>query len=272
MMSGLLKVLAFAAVAYLCLVAVMAMAQTALLFPRWAVMPAPSLPAGAEALTVRSPDGAELHGHRLPGQGGGAPVIAFGGNAWNAADVALFLHRILPESDVVAFHYRGYAPSSGRPSARALAEDALTIHDALAADGMEAPILVGFSIGAGPAAELAAARPVRGVLLITPFDSLEGLARAHYPWAPVRLLLRHRMEPAARLAAAGVPVALIAAARDEVVPPARTEALRRALDGASPGVILDRTLQAGHNDLYAHPDLAPALREAAARLQAPPGP
>jgi hypothetical protein len=31
------------------------------------------------------------------------------------------------------------------------------------------------------------------MILVTPFDSLEALARDLYPWAPVGLLLRHRM-------------------------------------------------------------------------------
>jgi hypothetical protein len=32
---------------------------------------------------------------------------------------------------------------------------------------------------------------------VTPIDSLEALARPHFPWAPVGLLLRHRMPQAA---------------------------------------------------------------------------
>ena len=50
------------------------------------------------------------------------------------------------------------------------------------------------SIGAGPAAYLASQRPIAGLILVTPFDSLTALAREHYPWAPVSLLLRYRME------------------------------------------------------------------------------
>jgi uncharacterized protein len=38
-----------------------------------------------------------------------------GGNAWNAEAMVLTLHALFPHRDVVAFHYRGYAPSSGRP-------------------------------------------------------------------------------------------------------------------------------------------------------------
>ena len=103
-----------------------------------------------------------------PAAGIARPIIAFGGNAWNAGDVALLLHRILPGHPVAVFHYRGYAPSGGRPSAQALSEDALAIYDhlegatksAVAWDGP--PVVIGLSIGSGPAAHLATRRPVRG--------------------------------------------------------------------------------------------------------------
>ena len=251
---------------YAALVAAMALAQTALLFPRWAMGPSPTLPPGAERLEVAREGGVVLVGHRLrPASADpAAPVIlGVGGNAWDGAAVALYLAEVFPEHEVVAFHFRGYGPSGGRPSAAALREDAVAIFDAL---GAARVVAVGFSIGAGPAAHLAAERPVAGVVLVTAFDSLTALARAHYPWAPVRALLRHRMEPAADLARAGVPVALITAARDEIVPAARTEALRAALRGAGPGLVFDETIAAGHNDLYGRPDFARALRAAVAAL------
>lgn len=270
MTATLLKILGLLAAGYVALVGLIALTQTSLLFPRWAVAPAPPLPAAAEELRLARPGGVELVGLRLPAaapQPEAPPVLGFGGNAWNAADMALYLQRHLPGHEVIAFHFRGYAPSTGRPSAAALAEDALAIHEALFTDGPP-PVLAGFSIGAGPAAALAAARPTAALVLVTPFDSLTELARAHYPWAPVRLLLRHRMEVAADLATSPAPVAIIAAERDGIVFPARTEALRRALADTTPGVVFDRTLPAGHNDLYGHPEMGPALADALAALRA----
>lgn len=281
-METLVKIAALLAGAYALLVLLLAVSQTALLFPRWAVGPVPALPAGAVPLRLDRPGGVTLHGHLLPGNGDGAPIIAFGGNGWNAGDVALLLHRVLPDHPVAVFHYRGYAPSGGRPSAQALSEDALAIHDHLEdhtrsdAGWDRPPVVIGLSIGAGPAAHLATRRPVQGLILVTPFDSLTRLAQARFPWAPVGLLLRHRMEPAADLTDSDVSVAMIAAMRDEIIPAARTEALREALTQTEPGIVFDQPLAAGHNDLYGHPDFAGTLREAMATLisgdTAPPGP
>ncbi len=242
-------------------IALLALAQTALIFPRWA-MPGQgvALPAEARMREVTAGSGHRLEGIELPGTDPDAPIIlGFGGNAWPADALALALHRWLPAHRVVVFHYRGYGPSEGRPSARALLEDALVIHDALEA---EAIVAVGLSIGAGPAAHLAAARDLAGLVLVTPFDSLTELARSHYPWAPVRMLLRHRMDVAGDLAQTRAPVAIIAGARDTIVPPERTAPLREVAGR----LVLDRVIEAGHNDLYDHPDFAPALRAALARI------
>ncbi|MFO7759279.1 MAG: hypothetical protein R6V26_12535 [Roseovarius sp.] len=271
-MEMVVKVAAVLAGTYALVIVLLAMSQTALLFPRWAVGPIPALPAGALPLHIDRPGGVTLHGHLLPGSGDGPPIIAFGGNAWNAGDVALLLHRILPGHPIAVFHYRGYAPSEGRPSAQALSEDALAIHDHLEDDTRrdagwdQPPVVVGLSIGAGPAAHLAARRPVQGLILVTPFDSLTKLAQEKFPWAPTGLLLRHRMAPAAELSDSDLRVAMIAAAQDEIIPAARTEALRTALARTEPDIVFDRTLAAGHNDLYGHPDFADTMREAMTTL------
>ena len=262
------KLILGVAAVYALLIAAMALAQTALLFPRWMMGPGPQLPERAERLEVARPDGVVLVGHRLPPAEAPAPdapvLLGFGGNAWDGAAVALFLSQVFPDHEVVAFHFRGYGPSTGRPAAASLLADAVAIHDHLQAERL---VPVGFSIGAGPAAHLAAERPVTGVVLVTAFDSLTELARTHYPWAPVRWLLRHRMEPAADLARAQAPVALISAARDPIVPARRTEALREALHDASPGIVFDETVAAGHNDLYDGPEFARVLRAAVAALR-----
>lgn len=268
-MENTLKIAVLLAGAYMLVIAVLALSQTAMLFPRWAVGSAPPLPAIAMVDSLDRPGGIILRGHLLPGGPLGAtPILGFGGNGWNAADVALLLHRIFPDHPVAAFHYRGYAPSTGRPSARHLMEDALAIHDHLQrrADWTGPPVVVGFSVGTGPAAYLSANRPVRGSILVTPFDSLGDLARTHYPWAPVGLLLRHEMTPAADLTGTAIPVALITAERDEIIPGPRADALRQALAGNVPGIVFDRSLAAGHNDLYGHPDFANSLRQAMGRI------
>ena len=127
-------------------------------------------------------------------------------------------------------------------------------------------VAVGLSIGSGVAAYLAGHRPLDGLILVTPFDSLAALSADHYPWLPIRLLLRHKMEPVEDLRTSRVPVAILSGGVDTTVPPARTEVLRRAI----PNLVFSQNFpRSGHNDIYDHPGFRPAIREALARVAAP---
>ncbi len=258
------------AVLYAAVLTGMYFAQTWLLFPTTlAGLARVQLPASAQRLEARTTDGEVLVGVRIPATGEGgerAPrLLGFGGNAWNAEAMALYLHDLFPGREVVAFHYRGYAPSTGRPSAAALLSDSALVFDRLQqAHPRGRVIAVGFSIGSGVAAHLARHRPVAGLILVTPFDSLEALAGDLYWWAPVGLLLRHRMPPADFVRGSPVPTALIVAERDTIVPARRSMALRQAIAN----LVFEAAIDAGHNDLYGRPAFAAAMREALARIEA----
>ena len=255
------------ALLYASLVLLTAFFQTRMLFPaRMAAANRPPLPSFAEPLQLTTPDGDRLVGVRLGSPSGTKPLLlGFGGNAWNADAVALTLHGLFPDHEVIAFHYRGYPPSSGEPSAKALFADALTIFDHLQQERPRKVVAVGFSIGSGVAAHLAHHRTVAGLILVTPFDSLKALAREHFSWAPTGLLLRHHMPTVDLVKDRPTPTALIAAGRDTIVPARRTAPLRSAI----PNLVLDRTItDAGHNDLYQHPAFVMAMREAVAIFEA----
>ena len=260
--------LIFAAL-YAVIIIGMYFAQTWVLFPTMLARAARiHLPASTQRLEVRTPDGQSLSGVRIPPQreqADGAPtLLGFGGNAWNSEATALTLHALFPHRDVVAFHYRGYAPSSGRPSARALFSDSLIIFDhLLRPEAGERIIPVGFSIGAAVAAYLARHRPIAGLILVTPFDSLEAVARDLYWWAPVGLLLRNRMPTIEFVRGSLAPTALIIAERDATVPARRSAPLRAAIKN----LVFERTIDAGHNDLYDRPEFAAAAREALVRIE-----
>ena len=148
-----------------------------------------------------------IHGHgrrrhapsRLDRRGQRAPaptVIYFGGNA-EEVSYTLADPRWPREWSIVALNYRGYGTSEGKPGERELAADALSIYDAVAArEGIDRNRIVAFgrSLGTALAARVAAERPVAGVVLVSPYDSLAAIGSHHYPWLPVSLLLRHRFD------------------------------------------------------------------------------
>jgi pimeloyl-ACP methyl ester carboxylesterase len=260
-------VLIAAALVYAAIAGVMYASQTAMLFPTGMVPGSPAvLPAGAERLRLAAKDGDTLAGLRLPGPDERAPlVLGFGGNAWNADHLAVFLRELSPDAEIVTFHYRGYRPSTGKPSAAAILEDAGAIHDALVPQGSVRRVYaVGLSLGAGIAAHLARERPLAGLVLVSPFDSLAAVAQGHYVWLPVRLLFRHDIDAARAMAAHERPTALIRAERDTIVPPRRTEALLPAIRRLVRHHVI---AGADHNDLYDRSEFATAYRDAFAAVR-----
>lgn len=249
----LLGLAGFAAVVYLGLCAALFFLQRSLIYfpqPRAAGTGVPTLTLavpGAEVLvTTRTRSGAEA-------------VIYFGGNA---EDVSLALPELAaayPEHALFLMHYRGYGGSSGRPSEAALVADALALFDRVHASHAKV-LVVGRSLGSGVAIQLAGARPVARLVLVTPYDSIQALAAQQFPWAPVRWLLRDKFESWRHAAQITVPTLLIAAEHDEVIPRASTQALlARFLAGTA---VLEVVSGAGHNDLSANPDYLVLLRRA----------
>ncbi len=236
--------------------------QTQIMFPTHAVAPPGPLPRGTERHSITAADGDTLHGVHIPGRTSGdrTLILGFAGNAWNSEDAATFLHQLYPDADVVAFHYRGYSPSTGSPSADALIADAPLVYDfATELVGPKRTVAVGFSIGSGVAATLTQKRHLDGLILVTPFDSLKAVASGHYPFLPVGALFRHDMDAAAALKRSKVPTAIIAGADDTLIVPRRTDALRASVGNLA----FDRTIRgAGHNDIYHHPRFHAAMHEA----------
>jgi pimeloyl-ACP methyl ester carboxylesterase len=241
--------------------------QTRLIFPVDAVPPAGPWPASAERLSVHTPDGQTLEGTYLPPDQpdlANILVLGFGGNAWNGQDVAEYLHEVFPDHGVAAFHYRGYVPSTGEPSGAALVADAPLIYDHVIELLKPTRVIgVGFSIGTGVAAQLAAHRKLDGLILVTPFDSLKALAQGMYPWLPIGTFFSHDIDAAEALKSSEVLVAIIAADRDEIVAGKRTDALRKSVRN----LVFDATIpRAGHNDIYARSEFQEAMREALAAV------
>lgn len=237
------------------------------IFPVHAVGRAGPLPSDGKRIEIEAESGERLVGIHFPPSAAKPDkslVLGFGGNAWNAQDVAEYLHGALPESDVVAFYYRGYSPSSGSPSADALIADAPLMFDsAVELARPKKVVVVGMSIGSGVAATLATARKLDGLILVTPFASLRDVAQAAVPWIPLGPFFGHEIDAAAALGGNDTKVAIIAGARDDIVPAQCTQALRDRVGN----LVFDRTIKgAGHNDIYARSDFQDALREAKKRL------
>lgn len=179
-----------------------------------------------------------------------AALIYFGGNAEDvSANVADFA-AAFPDRAVYLVNYRGYGGSTGHPSEAALLSDAAATYDWVATHHERIAVL-GRSLGSGVAVALASERPVERLVLITPYDSIANVAADHFPFFPVRWLIRDRYDSLRRIAGVHAPVLALLAERDEVVLRARSDALIAAIPAALRHTVLIRG--ATHNDVGSFP-------------------
>jgi len=200
-------------------------------------------------------DGALLRGWVVnPGQADA--LLYFGGNA---EDVSLNLdemRRLFPRHTVYLVAYRGYGHSTGLPSEAALAADAIALFDH-AAGAHAAVDVLGRSLGSGVGVHVAAVRPVRRLGLITPFDSILAVGQAHYPLFPLRWLMKDPFESVLRATTLAMPVLVVIAGQDTVIPPAHAEALAAALPQPPTVVYLP---DAQHSNVQVFPAYDEALQ------------
>ncbi|MGB3223229.1 MAG: alpha/beta fold hydrolase [Desulforhopalus sp.] len=176
-------------------------------------------------------------------------LIYYGGNA---EDIFLNIEEFRDIKAASLFvAYRGYGPSSGTPGEAELFADSLAVIDDIVSRYSPKKIfLIGRSLGSGVACYAAANKEVQGAILITPYDSIENIARLIYRWMPVSLFLRHRFNSIHYVARITCPLLVIYGGRDTVVPPERTENLINHIGQEKEIVLID---QADHATIDMYP-------------------
>jgi hypothetical protein len=175
-------------------------------------------------------------------------AIVFHGNAGHAGHRDYYAAALAPLGlRVILAEYPGYGPRGGALGEASFVADAVATIEAAQREFGDPVVVIGESIGAGVAAAAVGRRPelVAAVMLITPFDRLVNVAAHHYPWLPVRALLRDRYDSVEHLAHYVGPKLVVVAGRDDIVPPHLGEAL---FDALPPPKERLRLPGSGHND------------------------
>ncbi|MGH6914992.1 MAG: alpha/beta hydrolase [Geminicoccales bacterium] len=207
-------------------------------------------------LFIDAEDGTRLHAWHVKGE---PLILYFGGNAEEVSWMLEEGTRRLPGAGWLLVDYRGYGASGGAPSEKALVADALKWYDtAINQIGTNRVFLFGRSLGTGVAVQVAAARPVAGVIAIAPYDSLAAVGQHHYPFLPVGLLLRHRFDSVALAPQMKVPLLCLVAERDAVIPAVHSRRLYDAWGGEKRWVELRG---AGHNSTDGAPQFWDHIRD-----------
>jgi hypothetical protein len=156
-------------------------------------------------------------------------------------------------ANLLLVDYRGYGSSSpGTPNEKRVFDDARAAYAYLTTQRNVASgniILLGRSIGTGPATELATEHPdAGGLILISPFTSVPDAAKAiwYLNAFPIRLLSHNRFDNLSRIESVHVPVFIAVGTNDDLTPPAMTQAL---FQKANEPKRLYLAPGAGHNDM-----------------------
>ena len=201
------------------------------LVERWLVYPAPRAHDGDwvaldfphEDIQFTGADGAKLHGWYVPHPNPKAVVLFCHGNGENVAELRPLLELLHDRTDVsiFAWDYRGYGKSLGRPHESNLLADARTAQLVLAKRAGVDPsdiVVYGRSLGGAVAVGLAAEHPVRGMVLERTFADMVETAAYHFPWLPVRWVMKNRYPSIERIVTYRGPLFQSHGTADEVVP------------------------------------------------------
>lgn len=255
-MRGMLNGLLIVAAVYGVIVAVVFFGQRAMMY-----FPGPPLPPPAHAgapdmksVSLRTADGLSLLAWYVPPQDGNAVVVLFHGNAGNVAiRVGKTTGVRAAGGGVLLVEYRGYGGNPGKPSEDGLYTDGRAALDFLSVQGI-APaqiVLYGESLGGGVAVRMAyemadRGTPVAALVLEATFSSASDLAQHHYPFLPVRWLLRDRYPSRDIIADIRTPLFMAHGEQDQIAPLAFARSL---FDAARDPKSLHVVATGHHNDL-----------------------
>ena len=225
-----------------------------------------SLPLDAERVTV-------------PSSGAGLEAVVY--RADSAADSGFWMLHLHGNADsafspwqvrhcealrragfnVLEIDYRGFGPTPGRPSETGMDEDAEAAYQALLGRGV-APdriIVLGHSLGSGPAVLLATRHTAAALVLFGAFTSIPDAAAARYPYLPVRLAVGVKFDSLARIGNVHMPIVIAHSREDTLIPYSHALKLFAAANEPKRLVTLDFPSKdgfGGHVDaLYEHVDM-----------------
>jgi len=190
---------------------------------------------------------------------GDRALIYFGGNAEDVSQSLPLLSQAFPDCAIYLLNYRGYGGSAGEPSEASIISDADRLFGIVHARHRKV-LLIGRSLGSGVAVQIASKHAVEGLILVTPYDSVQALAAMHFKYVPVQMLLRDKFESWKYVPQIASPTLLIAAEHDEVIPREHTSNL---FSHFTKGVAVLKTVPGtGHNDIANSPEYVKLLRGA----------
>jgi uncharacterized protein len=216
---------------YLAIAIIVGVFQTGLIyFPSRTLEATPAMMGmDFDDLMLTTQDGVKISAWFVPHSDARGTIIFLHGNGGNNGDRIDAIRTLhLLHYNVMIVDYRGYGKSQGSPTERGTYLDAQAAWEHLTATRnipASAIILMGESLGGAVAIELASHHPPAALVVQSTFTSLGDIAAIHYPWLPVRWLLRHHYDSISKVGRITCPKLFIHSTHDTLVPPGNGRAL-----------------------------------------------
>jgi len=226
--SSLATFAVLAAVVYVGLVGILYLFQRNLLYHPVGELPSPA-ESGVprmQVISLETADGLRLTSWFAPPRNGNPMILYLCGNAGHIGARGFKADALMRQGfGVLLLSYRGFGDNPGSPTEEGLYADGRAALAFLNREGYAAGriVLYGESLGTGVAVHLAAELAGQGtsaaaVILETPYTSITDVAASHYPFAPVRLLLKDPFDAESKIASVDAPVLIFHAEDDRVIP------------------------------------------------------
>ena len=188
-------------------------------------------------------------------------IVFYHGNAGRACDRD-YLDSSFAEHNYSTFfvEYSGYGEKGNNPSMPKLLKNVDGTIDFLKTQNFKDIVVVGESVGVGPATYHASRSGINKLILITAYNSLASVASSHYPVYPMRLLLLNNFTPDIWLAHYKGEVSIILAENDEVIPNRLGRKLYENIPSDLKKIYIVKN--AGHNTIYEKEEFYASLKTA----------
>lgn len=172
-----------------------------------------------EELFFKTADNKLLHGLLFKSDAAKGLIFYLHGNAGSVKNWGAIAKTYTSlQYDLFIPDYRGYGKSDGTISSeQQLHSDMQQLYDSLKARYTENnTVILGYSIGTGPAAKLAADNNSKLLILQAPYYSLTDMMQHNYPFVPT-FILKYNFETHTFLKECKMPVVIFHGDKDEVI-------------------------------------------------------
>ncbi|MBK6707971.1 MAG: alpha/beta hydrolase [Sphingomonadales bacterium] len=240
---------------FLLTLAIFLIATTAILFfgQRFFFYPAPQMvmaepPPGYRFVQTQTSDGLKLRSAYTPAKEGKPTLLFFHGNGDSIAGAHAATRLLVDQGyGALLVEYRGYGGNPGAPGEEGFYRDGETAVEWLSGQGIKANelVIVGNSIGSGPATEMALRHDPAALVLISGFASLPFVVSDIRPFIP-RQIVRDRYDNEAKVGRIKAPILILQGEVDRLVRPINAARLAQAAPDATLKIVPD----AGHELAY----------------------